>query len=190
MTAAMRLQPEFDDPDSGLVEQAAQGNSQAFRQLFDRHHRRIYGLVWRLAGTHDSAHDITQEVFIKVWTTLASFRGESKFSTWLHTVATRVAISELRKHKRWQQGLVLTDDPAYSEQLAANQSTDLSDLDRLILRLPTQMRWVFVLHCIEGLRHDDVAKELGIAVGTSKTQVHRARALLEEWLGDDTNGSE
>lgn len=189
MTAALQLQPALEDPDTDLVAQAVQGNSQAFRQLFDRHYRRIYALVWRLAGDHDSAHDVTQEVFIKVWRSLTSFRGESKFSTWLHTVATHVAISELRKQKRWQQGLVLTDDPTYSEQLAGAQSTDVSLLDRLILRLPVQMRWVFVLHCIEGLRHEEVAQELGIAVGTSKTQVHRARALLEEWLSDDTTNN-
>ncbi|RUO60642.1 RNA polymerase subunit sigma-70 [Pseudidiomarina insulisalsae] len=157
----------------------------AFSQLFERHHRKVYGLVWRLAGDSETAHDLTQEVFIKLWDALGSFRGESKFSTWLHTVASRVAISELRKQKRWRQNITLTDDGSYADGITQSASADLGELDRLIQRLPEQMRWVFVLHCIEGLRHDEVASELGIAVGTSKAHVHRARTLLEEWLSDE-----
>lgn len=185
MTAQVLTHQAFEDPDSGLVRQAANGNMQAFQQLFERHHRRVYGLVWRLAGDSDTAHDLTQEVFIKLWDALGSFRGESKFSTWLHTVATRVAISEMRKQKRWRQDIMLTDDSNYAANLEQQESADLGQLDQLIKRLPEQMRWVFVLHCIEGLRHDEVAEELGIAVGTSKAQVHRARTLLEEWLGNE-----
>lgn len=185
MTAQVLTHKAFEDPDAGLVRQAAGGNMQAFQSLFERHHRKVYGLVWRLAGDNETAHDLTQEVFIKLWDALASFRGESKFSTWLHTVATRVAISELRKQKRWRQDVSLTDVHDYADAVVQQESADLSELDKLIKRLPEQMRWVFVLHCIEGLRHDEVAEELGIAVGTSKAQVHRARTLLEEWLSDE-----
>lgn len=185
MTAQVLTHQAFEDPDKGLVRQAAQGNMQAFQQLFERHHRKVYSLVWRLAGDSDTAHDLTQEVFIKLWDALGSFRGESKFSTWLHTVATRVAISEMRKQKRWRQDVSLTDDSNYAANLEQQESADLGELDKLIKRLPEQMRWVFVLHCIEGLRHDEVAEELGSAVGTSKAQVHRARTLLEEWLSDE-----
>ncbi|MDN7123837.1 RNA polymerase sigma factor [Pseudidiomarina terrestris] len=184
MTVQLNRESAIEDPDRGLVRQATQGSIQAFQQLFERHHRRVYGLVWRLAGNSEMAQDLTQEVFIKLWGNLASFRGESKFSTWLHTVATRVALTELRKNKRWQQ-VRLTGEAGYADTLEYQESADLSELDQLIRRLPAQTRWAFVLHCIEGLRHEEVAAEMGIAVGTSKAQVHRARMMLEEWLSDD-----
>ncbi|MGQ4275491.1 RNA polymerase sigma factor [Pseudidiomarina sp. E22-M8] len=184
MTAQVISHSAFEDPDKGLVAQAAKGDMRAFQRLFERHYRRVYGLVWRLAGDTDAAHDLTQEVFVKLWDNLSSFRGESKFSTWLHTVTTRVAITELRKAKRWQR-IRLTGEASYADTLEYQESADLSELDQLIKRLPEQTRWAFVLHCIEGLRHEDVAAEMGIAVGTSKAQVHRARTMLEEWLSDE-----
>ena len=184
MTAQVLTHNSFQDPDADLVKAAAKGDINAFQQLFERHQRKIYALVWRLAGDSAMADDLTQEVFIKLWDVLDSFRGESKFSTWLHTVATRVAISELRKQRNWQH-LQLTDASDYAEQLTHDEAPDLGTLDRLMLRLPPQTRAVFVLHCIEGLRHEDVAQELSIAVGTSKAQVHRARTMLEEWLSHE-----
>jgi len=178
---------QFDDPDIALAKRAGNGDLQAFREIYERHHRRVYGLVLRLAADREAAQDVTQEVFIQLWRNLERFRGESKFSTWLHTVATRVAITELRKQtKRLNRLQLIGDDQThYEEQLVQEDSADLGELDSLIRRLPLQMRWVFVLHCIEGMRHEDVADELGIAVGTSKAQVHRARTLLEEWLSYD-----
>jgi len=106
----------------------------------------------------------------------------------ISVIATRVAITELRKQTRRLQKIQLAgDEQSAFEQLLQHEDTaDLGRLDQLIQRLPPQTRWVFVLHCIEGMRHEDVAEELGIAVGTSKAQVHRARQLLEEWLGDDS----
>ena len=188
VTAQVVTHTHFDDPDKALVKRAAEGDLIAFRQLYDRHHRRVYGLVMRLAGNLDTANDLTQEVFIQVWKYLANFRGDSKFSTWLHTVATRVAISELRQQSRRSNHLqFIGDDQHEIEQgLTHEDSADLAELDRLIQRLPPQTRWAFVLYCIEGMRHEDVASELGIAVGTSKAQVHRARSLLEEWLSHDS----
>lgn len=185
MTAQVITANAFNDPDVHLVERASGGDMQAFQELFERHHRRVYGLVLRLAGNIDVAQDLTQEVFIQLWSALKSFRGESKFSTWLHTVATRVAISELRKQKRWFARLHTAGDDDYDRHLVHEESADLGELDRLIQKLPPQTRWVFVLHCIEGLRHEEVSQELGIAVGTSKAQVHRARTMLEEWLSHE-----
>ncbi|WP_369742522.1 RNA polymerase sigma factor [Pseudidiomarina sp. PP-1MA] len=187
MTAQILTAPYFDDPDVKLAQQAGQGDLKAFREIYERHHRRVYGLVMRLAGDLDTTNDVTQEVFIQLWKHLASFRGESKFSTWLYTVATRVVITELRKQNRRVQQLQLVGDgqTEFEQNLVHSDGPDLGRLDGLIQRLPLQMRWVFVLHCLEGMRHEDVAEELGIAIGTSKVQVHRARALLEEWLSDD-----
>lgn len=186
MTAAILTSAVFNDPDQVLVRQAAAGDVKAFQRLFEQHHRRVYGLVLRLAGDVDTAQDLTQDVFIQLWNNLRSFRGESKFSTWLHTVATRVAITELRKHRRWFRALNFSDDDDYQQRLVHEDSADLGELDILIRRLPPQTRWVFVLHCLEGMRHEDIARELGIAVGTSKAQLHRARSLLEGWLSHDS----
>src|SRR5690606_35961644 len=90
----------FDDPDIALPKRAGNGDLQALREVYERHHRRVYGLVLRLAADREAAQDVTQEVFIQLWRNLERFRGESKFSTWLHTVATRVAITELRKQTK------------------------------------------------------------------------------------------
>jgi len=189
VTATIVTTAYFDDPDKALAQRAGAGDLNAFRELYDKHHRRVYGLVMRLCCDFETANDVTQEVFIQLWKHLSSFRGDSKFTTWLHTVATRVAITELRKQTQRLQRLQLAgDEQAELEQRMLNDDApDLSELDRLIARLPRQARWVFVLHCIEGMRHDDVAEELGIAVGTSKALVHRARTLLEEWLSYDSD---
>lgn len=170
--------------DTQYVLLAQQGEVSAFQVLFERHHKRVFGLVYRLCSDLSYAEDLTQEVFVQVWHKLASFRGESQFSTWLHTVATRVAIGELRKQRSWYQRIRLWHaDETPTEQTTA-APVDLSLLDTHIARLPEQTRWVFVLHGLEGLRHEEVSAQLGIAVGTSKTQYHRARKMLEEWLSD------
>lgn len=177
---------EHSDEDTVLIASAIDGDRIAFKALFDRHHRRVFGLVYRLSRDSSQAEDLTQEVFVQVWQKLASFRGESLFTTWLHTVATRIAITELRKQQRWFRRLSFATDENGVEPIA-DAPADLSQLDKLVLRLPEQTRWVFVLHGLEGLRHDEVATQLGIAVGTSKAQYHRARTMLEEWLGNEND---
>src|SRR5690606_35049813 len=99
---------------------------------------------------------------------------------------TRIAITELRKQQRWFRRLSFGAEESSAEPIA-DTPADLSQLDKLVLRLPEQTRWVFVLHGLEGLRHDEVAAQLGIAVGTSKAQYHRARTMLEEWLGNEND---
>lgn len=169
-------------PELLLVGRAAGGDIPAFELLYRQHHRRIYALMLRMAAEPAQAQDLTQELFIHVWQRLGQFRGESKFSTWLHTVATRFALGYLRRQR--QPHLQLLDDDAAAQfaQQAAELPADLTLLDGLIMRLPGQMRWVFVLHCLEGWSHQQVATELGIAVGTSKAHLHQARQQLEEWL--------
>lgn len=184
----MNVTPMLSDPDEVDVRLAQQGQVLAFQRLFNRHHKRVFGLVWRLCGQTSLAEDLTQEVFVQVWQKLGSFRYESKFSTWLHTVASRVAISELRKERRWFRRLVSSSDESeldmHNTATLDSAPADLTELDRLIQKLPAQTRWVFVLHGLEGLRHDEVASQLNIAVGTSKAQFHRARQSLETWLGE------
>ncbi|MEX1221003.1 MAG: sigma-70 family RNA polymerase sigma factor [Idiomarina sp.] len=178
-------QERFLDDDSPLVERAQAGDMQAFQRLFQRHQKRVFGLVYRLCNDTSYAEDLAQEVFVQVWHKLSSFRGESKFSTWLHTVATRVAIGELRKQQRWFRRVRLRFADETVPEQSVDAPADLGELDKHIQRLPEKTRWVFVLHALEGLRHDEIAEQLNIAVGTSKAQFHRARGLLEEWLSNE-----
>lgn len=188
MTASTTSSLSLSHSDYALAQRAGAGDLGAFRTIYDNYHRRVFCLVLRLASDVETASDVTQEVFIQLWKSINNFRGDSQFSTWLHTVATRVAITELRKQQRRLQQLHFANEEQQllEQRLEHQESPDLSLLDVLIQRLAPQTRWVFVLHCLEGMRHEDVAEELGIAVGTSKAQVHRARQLLEGWLGDDS----
>lgn len=169
-----------------LVEAAKTGDMAAYRQLYERFSARVYALSLRLTGDVGLAEDATQEVFVQVWLKIADFSGKSQFATWLHSVTANITISYIRKQRGWMQRM-FTLEKENEQTLLAEASCDLSMLDKCIVRLPERARLVFVLHAIEGYRHEDVAQMLNMAVGTSKAQYHRARKLLEEWLGDDVN---
>lgn len=162
---------------------AAQGDVEAFQRLYHLHIRQVYGLALRLCADRSLANDLVQEVFVQVWQKLGSFRGEAKFSSWLYRVATNICLTELRKQNRWFAKFNFGDN-APSEQFDEG-ALDISQLDKLILKLPEQTRQVFVLHALQGESHQQIADWLGIAVGTSKAQFHRARKRLEECLEDE-----
>lgn len=162
---------------------AARGDVQAFQRLYHLHIRQVYGLVFRLCADKTLADDLVQEIFVQLWQKLGSFRGEAKFSSWLYRVATNICLTEMRKQNRWFSRFNVLDN-AVQEQTQAGD-LDVSQLDKLILKLPDQTRQVFVLHALQGESHQQIADWLGIAVGTSKTQFHRARKRLEEWLQDE-----
>lgn len=135
----------------------------------------------RLSGDVSVAEEVCQEVFVRLWQHLADFRGESRFSTWLYSFASHVAIDQLRKQRKWWHRFGASmDDHAHPEVPLDNEQ----QLDGVILRLPEKQRWVFVLHGIEGYRHEDIASMLGIAVGTSKAHYHSAKQQLQEWLNE------
>lgn len=172
-----------------LIKRATQGDQLAFNQLYQQHERRIYALCWRMLADRETAEDVTQEVFVQVWQKLGSFRGDSKFSTWLHSVATNVVLSHIRKHKNWLQRVFSIEDQVNGENLieahegdSGSTLAELSALDKHIMRLPERARLVFVLFAVEGYRHEEIATKMGMAVGSSKAQYHRARNLLKEWL--------
>lgn len=171
------------DPDEQDVIEAISGDVQAFKRLYERHLNRVYGLVFRLCGDRSMADDLTQDVFVQLWEKLSSFRFESKFSTWLYSVTSHICLSELRRQKRWFQryknSVKEVDEPSDKGE------ADLTKLDKLLLKLPDQARQVFVLHALEGYSHQQIATSLGVAVGTSKAQFHRARKNLEEWLRNE-----
>ncbi len=167
-----------------LIERTKGGDRQAFQGLYQMHVKRVYALCFRLLADREHAEDATQEVFVQLWHKLASFDGQSQFSTWLHSVTSNIAISYLRKQKNWLQKVVSFEDDGMSEQ-AVSDCQGLNGLDKLVLRLPERARMVFVLHAIEGYRHEEIANMLGMAVGSSKAQYHRARNLLKEWFENE-----
>jgi len=177
------------------IAQAKQGSQTAFHQLYQLHHRRIYALCWRMLADKDSAEDVCQEVFVVLWQKINNFRGESKFSTWLHSVASNVVLGHLRKQKNWLQRVFSIEDQgentqAFEEAVPLDDSSGLDDLDKHIAKLPERARLVFVLFAVEGYRHEEIANMLNMAVGSSKSQYHRAKSLLKEWLSEEVQVGE
>jgi len=159
---------------------AQQGQIDAFEKLYLTYHKRIYLFAKRMTGSVGAAEEVVQETFIKAWQNLASFRAESQFYTWLRSIASRITIDRLRMKnaKVWQEMSEFED--VYSS-LNPNVGI-LRDLEKLIGQLPEGARSVFVLHDIEGYKHQEIADMTGIAAGTSKAQLSRARKLLREKL--------
>lgn len=172
------------------ITQAKSGSQAAFHQLYEMHHRQIYALCWRMLADKYSAEDVCQEVFVVLWQKIANFRGESKFSTWLHSVASNVVLTHLRKQKNWLQRVFSIEEQAKhtipeEATVPLDDSSELEILDKHIAQLPERARLVFVLFAIEGYRHEEIAKMLKMAVGSSKSQYHRAKALLKKSLSED-----
>lgn len=169
--------------DSDLIRKAQTGDVGAFESLYRKHVGRIYALCLRMVADPARAEDLAQEAFLRAWQKLRSFRGRSAFSTWLHRLAVNVVLSEMRSRGR---GSIQSTTP---EQLQAvpdprpQRWPDTGvDLERAIAALPEQARLVFVLHDVEGYRHREIGRLLGIAIGTSKAHLHRARRILREVL--------
>lgn len=166
-----------------LVREAQRGDQAAFRELYRQHGGRVYALCLRLTADAGQAEELTQDVFVRAWEKLASFRGESAFSSWLHRLAVNVVLTGRRAERRRWMRVMPMDEPASVERPDREMSPGLGlDLERAIAALPAGAREVFVLYDIEGYRHAEIAELVGIAVGTSKAQLFRARRLLREAL--------
>jgi len=168
------------------IAKARSGDLSAFEALYRANASRIYGLCLRLCGDPSLAEDLTQEAFVRAWQKLDSFRGESAFSSWLYPLAGNVALTERRSRRRRDLRLVVTDDLAPFEKpdpAARSQGPESQlDLERALSSLPPGARSVFVLHDAYGFKHQEIAEMTGVAAGTSKAQLHRARRLLREVL--------
>lgn len=173
------------DIDQALARQAAAGDASAFEALYRRHAGRVHGVVARLVGYDRArAEDLTQEAFIRAWQALPAYRFESAFGTWLHRLAVNTALMDLRARRSRPQ---VDDDEAALEHAgapdSAGHSTALTlDLERAVATLPPRARAVLVLYDVEGWKHEEIADALGMAVGSSKAQLHRARGLLRTRL--------
>ena len=177
-----------EDGDHALARAAGQGDAKAFEALYRKHSRRVYAVVWRLAGGQSArADDLVQEAFIRAWQALPAFRFESAFATWLHRLAVNTALMQLRRRAGGEDAE--SDDSALESlpttDTAGQRTRERLDLERAVATLPERARAVLVLHDIEGWKHEEIAAELGMAVGSSKAQLHRARKLLRARLGED-----
>jgi RNA polymerase sigma-70 factor (ECF subfamily) len=160
---------------------AAAGDVRAFERLYRAHVPRIHGLARRMAGD-DEAQELTQMIFVRAWQKLSTFRGESKFGTWLHRVAINVILGR-RATLKIERGRLQQGDEAFETLPARPAATEQRmDFDGAISRLPAGARQIFVLHDVEGYKHDEIAAMLNINAGTSKAQLHRARMLLRGHL--------
>ena len=170
-------------PPDDLVARAQAGDQTAFRDLYRQHAGRVYALCLRLTGDARDAEERTQDVFVRLWDKVRSFRGESAFSSWLHRLAVNVVLNERRTTGRREQRVMIAEDPGALERNRGSATEGLSiDLERAIAGLPDGAREVFVLYDIEGYAHAEIAELVGIAEGTSKAQLFRARRLLREKL--------
>jgi RNA polymerase sigma-70 factor (ECF subfamily) len=174
-----RVPEHFERADVG---RAAGGDHEAFERLYRGHVGRVYSLAMRMVGAAE-ADDLTQEVFIRAWSKLGTFKGESQFGTWLHRLAVNHILSRrtvmLRREARLFGGDGLLARVTAPKTRASGAALDL---EHAIGRLPSRAREVFVLYDVEGFTHEEVADALGVSVGTSKSQLHRARMLLRERL--------
>src|SRR5688572_17402657 len=174
-----------EDPNDevSVVRQAQARDMQAFERLYRRHVGRVHAICLRMTANVTRAEEMTQKAFLTVWEKLPHFRGESAFSSWLHRIAVNTVLADFRAEDRRRQRVFGTEDPAIFETAARAPNVGVRlDLEQAIAGLPPQARAVFVLHDVEGWRHDEIARELGVATGTSKAQLHRARKLLQEAL--------
>ena len=164
---------------AALVSRARDGEVAAFEALYRAHVGRVHGLCRRLVGDWHLAEELTQEVFVRAWRRLPSFRGESAFATWLHRIAVNRVIEERRARARRQDREDELDEALDRPAAPVPAPEHRLDLERAIATLPDRARTVFVLHDVEGWEHGEIAAATGVATGTSKAQLHRARRLLQ-----------
>jgi len=172
------------------IDKAKQGDAEAFEVLYNLHKRRVYSLCLRMTANAAEAEDLTQEAFLQLFRKIATFRGESAFSTWLHRMAVNVVLMQLRK-----KGLpvvpleetVESEEETPKKELGGVDTKLAGSIDRMILeraigKLPPGYRTIFVLHDVEGYEHNEIAGIVGCSIGNSKSQLHKARLKLRDLL--------
>lgn len=163
------------------IARAKRSDKQAFESLYRMHIDKVYGLCLRMTGNVAEAEDCAQEAFIQAWKKMGKFRGDSAFATWLHRIAVNSVLGRIRKSKREQDRLQEAHEISAAPYTEAD-SAEMRDLADAVDKLPQGARLVFVLYAIYGYSHVEAADMLGIAAGTSKAQLHRARRLLAQQL--------
>jgi RNA polymerase sigma-70 factor, ECF subfamily len=186
LSAAVLMQSMVPAEDAGDVALAASGDRRAFERLYKAHVNRVFTLCTRMCGNRVRGEELTQDVFVRTWEKLPQFRGESSFSTWIHRIAVNIVLTD-RKNEGRARKRMKEDDDEVGEGIFAAAATmprhaDRMDLAAAIDSLPPGARQIFVLHDVEGYKHEEIAQLCGITAGGSKAQLHRARLLLREAL--------
>lgn len=183
MSYAMPESAAAGSDDGALVQRSIAGDLRAFELLYRKHVGRVHGAILRIVGmNHARAEELTQDAFVRAWQKLGGFRFESAFSTWLYRLGVNVALMDLRGagNEQTVEDEVLEFAAGGDVPFCAGER---ADLEQAVAKLPPRARAVLVLHDVEGWKHEEIAKELGMAVGSSKAQLHRARGLVRKLLG-------
>lgn len=169
---------------SAALARARGGDADAFETVYRLHAGQVFALCRRMARDHAEAEDWAQDAWVRAWERLRTFRGEARFATWLHRLTVNLILDERRRDDRWKGRLVSASDDGRSSVEATRDAPPgvRLDLERAVETLPDGARTIFLLHDVEGYRQREIARRLGIAVGTVKSQLHRARKLLKEVL--------
>ncbi len=185
--AAVALEPPKVETDLDLARASAAGDASAFERLYQQHNRRVYSICLRMLGNPTEAEDLTQDVFVQLFRKIGSFRGDSAFTTWLHRMTVNQVLMHFRKRGVRMEST--TDDGELPILIAVGTDRpshmpiiDNIALERAISELPPGYRTVFVLHDVEGWEHEEIARRLGCTVGTSKSQLHKARMRIRALL--------
>lgn len=185
------MEEQMDNPgfvdDFELVQATAKGGIAAFEEIYDRHHRRVYSVCLRMLQNPTEAEDLMQDVFIQLYRKIGSFRGDSAFTTWLHRLTVNQVLMHFRKRnvkfeKTTEESKIPVQIVSGTENPKKLRIIDQIALENAIAQLSAGYRNVFVLHDVVGYEHEEVAKILGCAVGTSKSQLHKARLKLQKSL--------
>ena len=178
--------------DYELTQASANGDMGAFEEVYNRHHRRVYAICLRMLKNVTEAEDLTQDVFIQLYRKIGSFRGDSAFTTWLHRLTVNQVLMHFRKRnvkyeKTTEEGEAPLQIVGGTENPSKMPVVDKIALQNAIEQLPPGYKNVFILHDIEGYEHEEVARILGCSVGTSKSQLHKARLKLRKLLQKKAN---
>lgn len=188
-------QPPQPEPDSDLLRQAQAGNEAAFGTLMRTHYERIFRVIYAIVRNEADARDICQEVWVTVWRELPKFRGDSKFTTWLHPIATRRALDHLRKRRRWfdrflpygtgESDTLQVPEPSTTDDASkqAEGAERRAALQAALAALPPKLRAVLALREVEGLSYEEIAHAVAVPVGTVMSRLYHARRLLARKLG-------
>jgi len=181
-----------DMPEAEIIRLACDGDSQAFERLYKLHSRRVYAVCFRIVGNPTEAEDLTQDAFLQLFRKIHTFRGESRFSTWLHRLAVNVVLMQLRKKRCPEISLDATNEPGEEASrplmelggpdLRLSGVLDHINLSKAIKQLPDGYKEVFILHDVEGYEHKEIAGILECSIGNSKSQLFKARLRLRELL--------
>jgi RNA polymerase sigma-70 factor, ECF subfamily len=176
------------ETDAAIVRRAIEGDERAMRLLWNQHAPHVDAVVRRLAGDPDLAEDIAQEVWIQIFRALPSWRGDAKFSTWVHRVAINRALNALRRTRRLEQLETGIEEDSVAVEQHSERTMLAQTIDAATRKLSPGARTVFLLHDVEGYTHEEIATELGITAGGSKSQLFKARAKLRRLLAPFVDG--